>query len=132
MFLPFEGEYAEVVRDSELFESIRRESKVIVTGPSTIAAFLNALRVGFNSLAVDRNTGVIRDLLSSVKKEFGNFEKVLVKVKDQIDTASTTLEKDVGIRTRAINRALNKVETLPDDTTGQKLLKDASDEGDGE
>ncbi|MDR0525124.1 MAG: DNA recombination protein RmuC [Spirochaetaceae bacterium] len=126
MFLPFEGEYAEVVRDSALFEGIRRESNIIVTGPSTIAALLNALRVGFNSLAVDKNTGVIRDLLSAVKKEFINFEKILVKVKDQIDSAGSTLEKDVGVRTRAINRALKKVETLPDDAVGQKLLADAS------
>jgi DNA recombination protein RmuC len=130
MFFPFEGEYAEVVRDPELFEGIRKESKIIITGPSTIAALLNALRVGFNSLAVDKNTGIIRDLLSSVKKEFGNFEKVLVKVKDQIDTASTTLEKDVGVRTRAINKALKKVETLPDDTTGQKLLTESSSDFD--
>lgn len=128
MFLPFEGEYAEVVRDSELFEGIRKESKVIVTGPSTIAAFLNALRVGFNSLAVDKNTGVIRDLLSGVKKEFGNFEKILVKVKEQIDTASSTLEKDVGVRTRAINKALKNVETLPDGGAGQRLLLDAASE----
>jgi DNA recombination protein RmuC len=128
MFLPFEGEYAEVVRDPELFEGIRKESNIIITGPSTIAALLNALRVGFSSLAVDKNTGIIKDLLSSVKKEFGNFEKVLVKVKNQIDTASTTLEKDVGVRTKAINRALKKVETLPDDTNGQKLLaEDVSD-----
>jgi DNA recombination protein RmuC len=131
MFFPFEGAYAEVVRDPELFEGIRRESKVIITGPSTIAALLNAFRIGFNSLAVDKNTGIIRDLLSSVKKEFGNFEKVLVKVKNQIDSASTTLEKDVGVRTRAINYELGKVETLPDDTAGQKLLTVATYDLDG-
>jgi DNA recombination protein RmuC len=126
MFLPFEGEYAEVVRDPELFEGIRRESNIIVTGPSTIAALLNALRVGFNSIAVDKNTSVIRELLSSIKKEFGNFETVLVKVKEKIDDAGKTLEEKVGVRTRAINKALNKVETVSDDTAGQKLITDAS------
>ena len=126
MFLPFEGEYAEVVRDPELFEGIRRESKIIVTGPSTIAALLNALRIGFNSIAVDKNTSKIQELLSIIKKEFGNFETTLVKVKDKIDDAGKMLEKDVGVRTRAINRALNKVETVADETDGQKLLIDAS------
>ena len=126
MFLPFEGEYAEVVRDPELFEGIRRESKIIVTGPSTIAALLNALRVGFNSIAVDKNTAIIKELLSSIKKEFGNFETVLVKVKEKIDDAGKTLEEKVGVRTRAIKKALNKVETVSDDTAGQKLIADAS------
>jgi len=126
MFLPFEGEYAEVVRDPELFESIRKESKIIVTGPSTIAALLNALRIGFNSIAVGKNTSLIRDLLSSVKKEFENFETVLVKVKEKIDDAGKTLEEKVGVRTRAIKKALNKVETVSDDTAGQKLIEDAS------
>jgi DNA recombination protein RmuC len=128
MFLPFEGEYAEVVRDPDLFEGIRKDFKIIVTGPSTIAAFLNALRVGFNSLAVDKNTGVIRDLLSSVKKEFGKFEAALSKVKDKIDSAGKALETDVGKPARAITKALTKVETLPDDTTGQKLIAEASSE----
>jgi len=126
MFLPFEGEYAEVVRDPELFEGIRKESKIIVTGPSTIAALLNALRVGFNSIAIDKNTSLIRDLLSSVKKEFVNFETVLVKVKEKIDDAGKTLEEKVGVRTRAITKALNKVETVSDDTKGQKLITEAS------
>ena len=126
MFLPFEGAYAEVVRDPELFESIQREHKIIVTGPSTIAAFLNALQIGFRSLAVEKGTGVILSTLSAVKKEFGNFEAVLTKVKDQIDKASTTLDETVGKRTKAINRALKKVETSTGDIVGQKLLEDAS------
>jgi len=126
MFLPFEGEYAEVVRNPELFESLRRESKIIVTGPSTIAALLNALRVGFNSIAVDKNTSKIQELLAVVKKEFGNFETTLVKVKDKIDDAGKLLDKDVGVRTRAINKALNKVGTVSDETDGQKLLIEAA------
>jgi len=128
MFLPFEGAYAEVVRDPELFESIQREHKIIVTGPSTIAAFLNALQVGFKSLAVEKGTSVILNTLSAVKKEFGNFETILVKVKDQIDKASTTLDETVGKRTKAINKVLKKVETVSDDTAGQKLITDASND----
>jgi DNA recombination protein RmuC len=126
MFLPFEGAYAEVVRDPELFEGIQREHKIIVTGPSTIAAFLNALQVGFRSLAVEKGTSVILNTLSAVKKEFGNFETILIKVKDQIDKASVTLDETVGKRTKAINRALKRVETLPEDAAGQKLLADVS------
>ena len=124
MFLPFEGEYAEVVRDPDLFESIQRDYKINIAGPSTISAFLNALQVGFRSLAVERRTSEIWKILSEVKKEFGTFESILVKVKDQIDKASSTLEKDVGIRTRAINRKLKEVESLPDDSSNQELLSD--------
>ncbi|GHV83218.1 hypothetical protein AGMMS50212_05580 [Spirochaetia bacterium] len=125
MFLPFEGEYAEVVRDPELFESLQRDYKINITGPSTISAFLNALQVGFKSIAVEKQTSKIWNILSEVKKEFGNFETVLTKVKDQIDKASSTLENEVGRRTRVINRTLKKVETLPD-TSEHGLLSDSS------
>ncbi|MDR1443353.1 MAG: DNA recombination protein RmuC [Treponema sp.] len=124
MFLPFEGAYAEVVRDPALFEGIQREHKIIVTGPSTIAAFLNALQVGFRSIVVEKGTTVIMNTLSAVKKEFTNFENILTKVKDQIDKASSTLDETVGKRTKAINRALKNVEILPDDGREQKLLAD--------
>jgi DNA recombination protein RmuC len=124
LFLPFEGEYAEVVRDPELFEGVQRDFKIIVTGPSTIAAFLNALQVGFRSLAVEKRTSEIWNILSGVKKEFGNFENILTKVKTQIDGASKTLDETVGKRTRAINKALKNVETLSDDPHNQELLSD--------
>ncbi|MCL1813840.1 MAG: DNA recombination protein RmuC [Treponema sp.] len=130
MFLPFESEYAEVVRDPELFESIQRDYKINITGPSTISAFLNALQVGFRSIAVEKRTSEIWKILSEIKKEFGTFETVLVKVKEQIDKASTTLEKDVGIRTRAINKKLKDVESLPDTNAGRELLPDNSYSGD--
>jgi DNA recombination protein RmuC len=127
MFLPFESEYAEVVRDPDLFESIQRDYKITVTGPSTVSAFLNALQVGFRSIAVEKRTSEIWKILSEVKKEFTTFETVLVKVKDQIDKASSTLEKDVGIRTRAITRKLKDVETLSDDSPEQELLPEGSE-----
>ena len=81
---------------------------------------------------MDKNTSVIRELLSTIKKEFGNFETVLVKVKEKIDDAGKTLEEKVGVRTRAIKKALNKVETVSDDTAGQKLITDASMDDDAE
>ena len=124
MFLPFEGEYAEAVRDPELFESLQRDYKINITGPSTLSAFLNALQVGFRSLAVEKQTSKIWNILGEVKKEFGNFETVLVKVKDQIDKASSTLDTEVGRRTRVINRTLMRVETLADESEDQKLLLD--------
>ena len=127
MFLAFEGEYAEAVRDPELFESLQRDYHINITGPSTISAFLNALQVGFRSLAVEKQTSKIWNILGEVKKEFGNFETVLIKVKDQIDKASTTLETEVSRRTRVINRTLNKVQTLSDENAEQKLLVDDSD-----
>ncbi|MCL2557138.1 MAG: DNA recombination protein RmuC [Treponema sp.] len=126
MFLPFEGAYAEVVRDPELFEGIQREHQIIVTGPSTIAALLNALQIGFRSLAVEKGTGLILSTLSAVKKEFGSFEAILVKVKDQIDRASSTLDETVGKRAKAINRALKKVETTADVSPGRQLLAESA------
>jgi len=128
MFLPFEGAYAEVVRDPSLYEGIQREYKIIVTGPSTIAAFLNALQIGFRSLVVGKRTSDILSTLSTVRKEFGTFGDILNSVKNQIDSASKTLDEKVGRRTRVINKAfkeLDKFDALPDDTLGQKVLSDA-------
>ena len=126
MFLPFEGAYAEVVRDPGLYESIQRDHKIVVTGPSTIAAFLNALQIGFRCLAVEKGTGIILSTLKTAKKEFGNFETILLRVKDQIDKASNTLDETVGKRTRAINRALKNIETSGDNNATEKLLDDMS------
>jgi DNA recombination protein RmuC len=122
MFLPFESEYAEVVRDPELFETLQRDYKITVTGPSTLSAFLNALQVGFRSLNVEKRTSEIWKILNEDKKEFGTFETVLTKVKGQIDKARKKKEKDVGIRTRAINRKLKEVESAPDEQSERELL----------
>ncbi|MCL2064475.1 MAG: DNA recombination protein RmuC [Candidatus Cloacimonetes bacterium] len=124
LFLPFEGAYAEVVRDPGLYEGIQREFKIIVTGPSTIAAFLNALQIGFKSLAVEKGTSAILSALGAAKKEFGTFETILLKVKEQIEKASVTLDETVGRRTRAINRVLRNIESSSDDLEGQKLFEE--------
>ena len=130
LFLPFEGAYAEVVRDPGFYDSIQKENKIIITGPSTIAAFLNALQIGFKSLAVEKGTAQILSTLSAAKKEFSKYESILVKVKEQIEKASLTLDEAVGRRTRAINRALKNIESSNDDLLVEKLIEDATLEDD--
>ncbi|MDR2418466.1 MAG: DNA recombination protein RmuC [Treponema sp.] len=130
MFLPFEGLYAEVLRIPGLFQSVQEEFKVTITGPTTVSAFLSSLQMGFRSLAVEKRTSEIWDLLGAVRTEFGKFGVVLQKTKEKIDAVGKEIE-NVGIRTRAMDRKLRKVQTLPD-ADAQKLLGVADEEGDGE
>lgn len=122
MFLPFEGLYAEVLRIPGLFENIQNTYKVTITGPTTISAFLNSLQMGFRSLAVEKRTSEIWDLLGAVRSEFGKFGDVLQKTKEKLDSASKEIDK-AGIRSRAIEKKLRDVQTLPEGKT-QKLLDD--------
>lgn len=122
MFLPFEGLYAEVLRISGLFETIQRDYKVVINGPTTISAFLNSLQMGFRSLAIEKRTSEIWDLLGAVRTEFGKFGDVIQKTKEKIDAASREMES-VGTRTRAIERKLRNVEEMPE-TQAAKLLTD--------
>lgn len=122
MFLPFEGLYAEVLRIPGLFEGIQNTYKVTITGPTTISAFLNSLQMGFRSLAVGKRTSEIWDLLGAVRTEFGKFGDVLQKTKEKLDSASSEIDK-ASVRSRAIERKLLKVQTLPEDRT-KKLLGD--------
>jgi len=122
MFLPFEGLYAEVLRIPGLFESIQNNHRVTITGPTTISAFLNSLQMGFRSLAVEKRTSEIWDLLGAVRTEFGKFGDVLQKTKEKLDSASKEIDR-AGTRSRAIERRLRDVQTLPDSKT-QKLLSD--------
>ena len=122
MFLPFEGLYAEVLRIPGLFESIQNKFKIAITGPTTISAFLNSLQMGFRSLAVEKRTSEIWNLLGAVRTEFGKFGDALKKTKDKLDLASKEID-NVGVRSRAIERKLSDVEKLPEDKT-QKLLSD--------
>jgi len=130
MFLPFEGLYAEVLRIPGLFENIQNTYKVTITGPTTISAFLNSLQMGFRSLAVEKRTSEIWDLLGAVRTEFGKFGDVLQKTKEKIDSASKEIDK-AGIRTRAIEKKLRDVQTLPEGKT-QKLLGDIDFDDDEE
>jgi DNA recombination protein RmuC len=122
MFLPFEGLYAEVLRIPGLFESIQNTYKVTITGPTTISAFLNSLQMGFRGLAVEKRTSEIWDLLGAVRTEFGKFGDVLQKTKEKLDSASKEIDR-AGTRSRAIERKLRDVQTLPEGNV-QKLLSD--------
>lgn len=124
MFLPTEGLYAEVVRRPGLMDDLQRTWRVVVAGPSTLAAILSSLQMGFRTLAVEKRSSEVWQLLGAVKTEFGKFGDVLAKTKEQIDRASTTLGT-AAVRTRAIERKLRDVESLPEPTSAQ-LLEDDS------
>jgi DNA recombination protein RmuC len=113
MFLPIEGLFAEVVRQPDLIEHLQREYKIIVTGPTTLAAMLNSLQMGFKTLAIQKRSSEVWDVLASVKKEFGTFGDVLAKAQKKIMDANSDLDKLVGTRTRMIQSKLKKVESLP-------------------
>lgn len=112
MFLPFEGLYAEVI-NLGLVEELQSKFKINITGPSTMAAMLNSLQMGFKTLAIEKKSGEVWKVLEKAKKEFSSFETVLDKVRTKLRTADDELEKLIGTRTRAINRELRTV-TLPD------------------
>lgn len=112
LFLPFEGIYAEVVRRSSLLDELQRIYKVVVTGPTTLAAILNSLQMGFRTLAIQKHSGEVWHILGAVKKEFENFGGMLEKAQKNLQTASSQLDEVMGKRTRAIQRKLKDVDTL--------------------
>ena len=120
MFLPFEGLYAEVVRMG-LVDVLQTQYRVSVAGHTTLAALLNSLQMGFHTLAIQKRSGEVWEVLGAVKTEFGNFEKVLAKAKERIDQTGDELDKLIGTRTRQINRKLKSVAELPA-ADAQKLL----------
>ena len=119
MFLPTEGLYAEVVQNAALFEELRDRYKVTAVGATTLSAFLSSLQMGFKTLAIEQRSQEVWDTLRSVKKQFGEFETLLNQAHKQLQTVDHTIEKLVGTRTRAINRALRHVEQ-PGDLFGTK------------
>lgn len=114
MFLPFEGIYAEVVRRSSLLEELQRTYKVVVTGPTTLAAILNSLQMGFRTLAIQKHSGEVWTILGAVKKEFEKVGGMLEKAQKNLQTASGQIEEVLGTRTRVIQRRLKEVDTLSD------------------
>jgi DNA recombination protein RmuC len=112
MFLPFEGIYAEVIRNGSLIETLQREYKIIVTGPTTLAAILNSLQMGFKTLAIQKRSSEVWQVLGGVKKEFEEFGGMLDKAQKNIRTGMNQLDKVRGVRTRAIERKLRDVESL--------------------
>ncbi len=121
MFLPTESLFAEILRRPGVTDSIQRQYRVIVTGPTTCAALLNSLQIGFRTLAVEKRTSEIWKILGAVKNEFDKFGGVLSKVRKQLKTASNTIE-DTEKRTTIMARKLREVEQLPE-TESAKLLE---------
>lgn len=132
MFLPFEGIYAEVVRKASLLEELQRNFKVIVTGPTTLAAILNSLQMGFRTLAIQKRSSEVWKILGAVKKEFENFGGMLEKAQKNIQTASNQIDEVMGKRTRAIQRRLKSVEVLGDVETQMMLSTDPSEPENGD
>jgi DNA recombination protein RmuC len=128
LFLPTEGLYAEVLRRPGLFDSLQREYRVTLVGPTTLLALLNSLQMGFRTLAIEQRSSEVWQLLGGVKAEFGKFATVLEKAHGQLDTVQNSI-KQAGVRTRAIERQLKGVETLPG-AEAKQLLGDAAAEDD--
>jgi DNA recombination protein RmuC len=120
MFLPTEGLYAEAIRRVGLAEQVQRDCRVVFAGPTTLVALLNSLQMGFRTLAIQKRSSEVWNLLAGVKTEFGKFGETLSAVKEKIDQASRKME-DVDVRSRAITRKLRDVEELP--SNPQPLLK---------
>ncbi|KAF1046096.1 DNA recombination protein RmuC [Xylophilus sp.] len=114
LFLPTEGLYAEVLRRPGLVEALQREHRVTLAGPTTLLAMLNALQMGFRTLALERRSSEVWQVLGAVKTEFGKFGDVLGKVRNQAQTVLNTLDA-AQTRTNVLNRALRQVEALPDE-----------------
>jgi len=112
MFLPTEGLYAEAIRRVGLVEQVQRDCRVIFAGPTTLAALLNSLQMGFRTLAIQKSSSEVWNLLAGVKTEFGKFGEALAKVREKLDQASRDIDK-VEIRSRAITKQLQKVDNLP-------------------
>ncbi len=129
MFLPFEGLYAEVI-NMGLVETLQRNFKVNIAGPSTMAAMLNSLQMGFRTLAIQKKSGEVWKILEATKKEFSTFGTVLDSARNRLRQADDELDKLIGTRSRAISRSLRGVETLDNslDTNMILGLNDGTDD----
>lgn len=112
LFLPTEGLYAEVIRRPDLSDLLQREYRITLAGPTTLTALLNSLQMGFRTLAIEKRSSEVWQLLAAVKTEFGKFGVVLDKTRKQLDTVRNSIDS-AGQRTRAIERKLRNVETMP-------------------
>src|SRR5881275_1318143 len=121
LFLPSEGLYAEAIRRVGLVQNVQRDCRVTFVGPTTLAALLNSLQMGFRTLAIQKRSSEVWNLLATVKTEFGKFGEALSAVKEKIDQASRKIE-DVDVRSRAITKKLRDVEELP--SNPQPMLRD--------
>ncbi len=123
LFLPTEGLYAEVLRRPGLMEALQREHRVTLAGPTTLLAMLSSLQMGFRTLALEKRSSEVWQVLGAVKTEFGKFGDVLSKVKSQTQTVLNTLD-GAEVRSRAMGRALKKVESLPEHQAAALIPQD--------
>lgn len=121
MFLATEGLYAEILRQSALIEELQQKYRIIVAGPTTLVAILNSLRLGFQTLAIEERASEVWRTLRAVKTEFRKFGDTLDKVKQQLHTASRTIEQ-TGVRSRALERKLKNVEQLPESESATEII----------
>ena len=130
MFLPIEGLFAEVIRQPDMITFLQREYKIVVTGPTTLAAMLNSLQMGFKTLAIQKRSSEVWNVLASVKKEFNTFGGVLEKAQKKINEANNEIENLVGTRTRMMQSKLKNVEQLelPSEASEEKNLLDLNEE----
>jgi DNA recombination protein RmuC len=128
LFLPTEGLFAEVLRRPGLSEALNRDLRVVIAGPTTLFAMLNSLQMGFRTLALEKRSAEVWQVLGAVKTEFGKFGEVLASLKRQLATASNTIEQ-AETRTRQMDRRLRSVEALPADQAQQLLPPERSDDG---
>jgi DNA recombination protein RmuC len=127
LYLPTEGLYAEVLRRPGVIEELQRQCRVAVAGPTTLAALLNSLRMGFQTLAIEKRAGEVWGLLSAIKTDFGRFGDMLDRVRKQLDAASNTID-EAGRKTRTIQRKLKDVAQLPADAAAAALEAEADDQ----
>lgn len=125
MFLPFESLYAEVLRTPGLFEQLQRDYKITIAGPTTLSAFLNSLQMGFRTLAIEKRSSEVWDLLGAVKTEFGKFGDILAKTRKKLEEATNVID-DASVRTRVIERRLRTVQELPQEKVLGILNNDTS------
>jgi DNA recombination protein RmuC len=127
MFLPVEGLYAEVLRRPGLCDTLQRDYRIVVAGPTTLAALLNSLQMGFRTLAIEKHSSEVWELLGVVKTEFGKFGDVLAKTKKKLQEASNTIDQ-AEVRTRAIERNLRKVQEVPRPDTVELIEEDQGED----
>ena len=121
MFLPFEGIYAEVVRDGVLLDTIMNKYNISVAGPTNLAALLTSFQLGFQTLAIQKRGDEVWKVLGAVKSEFAKFEGMLQKAKGKFEGGLKDLDTVLTTRTNVINRSLKKVDTLDDDASSKVL-----------
>ena len=128
MFLPVEGLFAEALREPDIMGKLRERYKITLTGPTTLSALLNSLRMGFNTLLVQERSSEVWNILSAVKSEFATFGTQLSKVKSQLNTASSSLDVLQGTRARAMERKMRDIELIDSNKSNQILDLDNDNE----